>query len=67
MKKSKSHAKTHRRGIFDSLVSSLSTFLWPVATPFSSAPARSWIEATFHKRECVRFIAHTQHTKDEQR
>ncbi|KYB26445.1 hypothetical protein TcasGA2_TC033761 [Tribolium castaneum] len=31
------------------------------------APARSWIEATFHKRECVRFIAHTQHTKDEQR
>ncbi|XP_068894199.1 transient receptor potential cation channel trpm isoform X13 [Tenebrio molitor] len=76
MKKSKSHAKTqsfsyldkprtkHRRGIFDSLVSSLSTFLWPVASPFSPAPARSWIEATFHKRECARFIANT---KDEQK
>ncbi|XP_063918520.1 transient receptor potential cation channel trpm isoform X4 [Zophobas morio] len=76
MRKSKSHAKTqsysyldkprakHRRGILDSLVSSLSTFLWPVASPFSPAPARSWIEATFHKRECARFIAHT---KDEQK
>ncbi|XP_068894193.1 transient receptor potential cation channel trpm isoform X7 [Tenebrio molitor] len=28
------------------------------------APARSWIEATFHKRECARFIANT---KDEQK
>ncbi|XP_068894202.1 transient receptor potential cation channel trpm isoform X16 [Tenebrio molitor] len=29
-----------------------------------TAPARSWIEATFHKRECARFIANT---KDEQK
>ncbi|XP_044264338.1 transient receptor potential cation channel trpm isoform X2 [Tribolium madens] len=64
IRKKKKNKDEHRRGIFDSLVSSLSTFLWPVATPFSSAPARSWIEATFHKRECVRFIAHN---KDEQR
>ncbi|CAG9862478.1 unnamed protein product [Phyllotreta striolata] len=28
------------------------------------APARSWIEATFHKRECSRYI---RHTKDPQR
>ncbi|VEN52666.1 unnamed protein product, partial [Callosobruchus maculatus] len=48
-------------GIFDSLVSSLSTFLWPVAHPLSStAPARSWIEATFHKRECAKFIPYAK-------
>ncbi|XP_072379429.1 transient receptor potential cation channel trpm isoform X4 [Diabrotica undecimpunctata] len=61
MKKSKLHAKTRQHGIFDSLVTSLTTFLWPVANDFSSsAPARSWIEATFHKRECSRYIRHTK-------
>ncbi|XP_030749809.1 transient receptor potential cation channel trpm-like [Sitophilus oryzae] len=67
MKKSKLHTKTHsyqylekprakrHHGLFDSLVKSLTTFLWPVANDFGSAPARSWIEATFHKRECSRY------------
>ncbi|XP_074037016.1 transient receptor potential cation channel, subfamily M isoform X5 [Leptinotarsa decemlineata] len=54
-----------QHGIFDSLVTSLTTFLWPVANDFtSSAPTRSWIEATFHKRECSRYI---RHTKDQSR
>ncbi|XP_050299656.1 transient receptor potential cation channel trpm isoform X2 [Anthonomus grandis grandis] len=68
MKKSKLHAKSHhsyqylekprakrRNGIFESLANSLKTVLWPVANDISSAPARSWIEATFHKRECSRY------------
>ncbi|XP_076268057.1 transient receptor potential cation channel, subfamily M isoform X2 [Rhynchophorus ferrugineus] len=67
MKKSKLHNKTHsyqylekprakhQHGLFDSLVKSLTTFLWPVANDFTAAPARSWIEATFHKRECSRY------------
>ncbi|XP_057664748.1 transient receptor potential cation channel trpm isoform X26 [Diorhabda carinulata] len=73
MKKSKLHTKTHsytyldkpkvkrRHGIFDSLVTSLSTFLWPVANDLRpTAPTRSWIEATFYKRECSRYIRHTK-------
>ncbi|CAH0550311.1 unnamed protein product [Brassicogethes aeneus] len=64
MRKSKLNSKARQHGIFDSLVTSLSTFLWPVANPFSPAPTRSWIEATFHKRECSRFISHS---KDESR
>ncbi|XP_049817373.1 transient receptor potential cation channel trpm isoform X2 [Aethina tumida] len=76
MRKSKLHSKTHsyayldkprvkrRHGILDSLVNSLTTFLWPVANPFSPTPTRSWIEQTFHKRECSRFIVHA---KDESR
>jgi transient receptor potential cation channel subfamily M protein 3 len=50
MKKSKSHAKTQSFSYLDK--------------PRTKAPARSWIEATFHKRECARFIANT---KDEQK
>ncbi|XP_056632813.1 transient receptor potential cation channel trpm isoform X19 [Diorhabda sublineata] len=50
-----------RHGIFDSLVTSLSTFLWPVANDLRpTAPTRSWIEATFYKRECSRYIRHTK-------
>ncbi|XP_057664755.1 transient receptor potential cation channel trpm isoform X31 [Diorhabda carinulata] len=61
MKKSKLHTKTRRHGIFDSLVTSLSTFLWPVANDLRpTAPTRSWIEATFYKRECSRYIRHTK-------
>ncbi|XP_066138176.1 transient receptor potential cation channel trpm isoform X6 [Euwallacea fornicatus] len=68
MKKSKLHVKTQHsyqyldkprakrhRGVFDTLANSLKTVLWPVANDFSAAPARSWIEATFHKRECCRY------------
>ncbi|XP_045461704.1 transient receptor potential cation channel trpm isoform X17 [Harmonia axyridis] len=62
MKKSKLHSKSrNRHGLFDSLLNSLSTFLWPVATPFSSAPARSWIEATFTKRECIKYVPHPKY------
>ncbi|CAH1123867.1 unnamed protein product [Ceutorhynchus assimilis] len=41
MKKSKLHAKTHSYQYLEK--------------PRAKAPARSWIEATFHKRECSRY------------
>ncbi|KAK9892177.1 hypothetical protein WA026_018378 [Henosepilachna vigintioctopunctata] len=57
----KKKEERNRHGLFESLFNSLSTFLWPVATDFSSAPARSWIEATFTKRECIKYVPHPKY------
>ncbi|XP_057664760.1 transient receptor potential cation channel trpm isoform X33 [Diorhabda carinulata] len=46
MKKSKLHTKTHSYTYLDK--------------PKVKAPTRSWIEATFYKRECSRYIRHTK-------